>query len=139
MAEADADKDAQSSGSSGAGILSAFTDLGDKLHKNFQQTLNSRREYDFGIQDRAEQREQTLFNRIMQNQAEITRKRETAFNQGMTTRQMADSEKNNALKRRAEEYALRKSIENDDDREGIAKNFMIGMMSSVNSLGGKRA
>lgn len=118
--------------------VSTFTELGDKLHKNFQQTLDSAREYQFGVQDRAEAREQTLFNRLMQSQAEIARKREVAFNQGMTTRQMADSEKNNALKRRAEEYALRKNIENDDDREGIAKNFMIGMMSSVNSMGGKK-
>ncbi len=126
-----------SSGGGGGGsasMISAFTELGDKLHKNFSANLNSAIQYKQQDRQMNMQEDQMMFGRTKSMMDELQRRREALFGRNMTERGMRMSEQEAALRNRADEYQLRKTIENDKDKEVMTKNFMVGMM---NSLGGR--
>lgn len=125
---------AGSGGSSSSDMINTFTDLGDKLHKNFSANLDSaiqakqwNKQFEF-------QKENAIYNRLKQLIDDRERYRNTLFQQNMLSRQEGMSEREAMLRNQATELGIRRAIEDNNDKENITKNFLAGMMKS---LGGK--
>jgi hypothetical protein len=118
----------------GSGIdkLKAFTDLGDKLHKNFSQNFNDITAARQNKRDFMFAKETQAYDRMRAYSDLLQQRRDTLFSKGMTQRQAAMTEKEAALRNQAAQLAIRKAIEEDTDKENLTKNLMMGMMSSIN-------
>lgn len=110
----------------------------DASHKNLQSSSESLLNYRLAGQQSEMERKQGAFNNFLSISDRLQQQRDAMFNKSMMQRQQGLTEKESALKRQAADFALRKQIEDESTRDGFIKNFTIGMMSSLGSMGVKK-
>ena len=119
-------------------MADAFIQLGDKLHKNFNQSLSVVSQHNASVNQHNRLMEQLRFEKekfglefalqklMSMQQLDINTKQ--ALLSELTNR---ESVKSSALARQANEVNLRKSFENEDRKKRIGKHMAMGFANAM--------
>ena len=131
---------------SGGQMADAFISLGDKLHKNFNQTFAMSAQHSANINQHNRLMEQLKFEKdkfglefalqklMSMQQLDIDAKQ--ALLSELTNR---EGVKSSALTRQANEANLRKSLENEDRKKRVGKYMAMGFANAMRDNSKSRA